>query len=186
MTAPETSARRSAGPRSKRSEHAARRQRNGAGDDAKRAQRDATKSATPALPPRQAQIVDRLLDGETNAEIAAALGIDRSTVWRVRTDPQIAAMVDAARELRMFEIRDRLLDLSHRAVDVLGELMTNAATPPAVRVKAAAEILDRAGHLPEGPAGLRLDELTVTDSSEGPFEHAFGPAPTRRRLKERT
>ncbi len=93
--------------------------------------------------------------GASTVEIAAALGVHRATVWAWLGDPSVAAQVDDVRRLARAAVAVRLAELAHDALDVLAQVMADPCTPHMVRVRAAAELLDRAGVAPS-PA-LKVD-----------------------------
>ena len=102
---------------------------------------DATNLATH---PRRARALELALEGRTDSEIATELGTDRVTIWRWRTDPGFAAELRERHRERLTVLNERMLGIVPRALDVLCELMNDAAQPPMVRMRAAEALLDRA------------------------------------------
>ena len=97
------------------------------------------------LKAKQAAAAELMIEGLEDSEIAERLGLGRTTVWRWRHKPEVATVVAQARNRRMEENRRRLDELVIKAMDVFGELIADENTPPAIRLKAASEVLDRAG-----------------------------------------
>ncbi len=141
----------------------------------------ATKPATPVgltLPPRLARALDVMLDGGTNTEVAAELGVDRVTVWRWRSRPEVIAILEHARRARVTEIAGRLQDAAHCALDLLVHAVRDDRVPIAVRVRAAAELLDRVGFSAAGVRGIQRDALhdaEVMGLTDAPFAGSAGP-----------
>lgn len=85
------------------------------------------------------------LQGKSTAAIADELGVHRGTVWAWLSSPDAAGKLADARRAVVDAVTLRLQELAHDALDLLAEVMTDASVPPAVRVRAACELLDRAG-----------------------------------------
>lgn len=83
--------------------------------------------------------------GVSTGQIATDLGIHRGTVWAWLSTPEAAADLAEVRRVATEGVTLRLRELTHDALDVLADLMRDEAAPHAVRVKAACELLDRAG-----------------------------------------
>jgi hypothetical protein len=109
------------------------------------------------LPPNVARALDAMIGGATDAEIARELECDRVTVWRWRHRPDVAGVLAAARAERLHEVAGRLRDAAPRALDLLVRILDDDDAPVSVRVKAAGEILDRAGFTSKGVLGVQRD-----------------------------
>lgn len=85
------------------------------------------------------------LQGKSTAAIADELGVHRGTVWAWLSSPDAAGKLADARRAVVDAVTLRLQELAHDALDLLAEVIADASVPPAVRVRAACELLDRAG-----------------------------------------
>ena len=96
------------------------------------------------LSPTQLRVIAELIGGASMVEAAEAGGVDRSTIYRWKQD--VPAFAEELRRARN-EIRDRLQDayrtLGPNAIETVAEILRAAGTPPAVRLRAALEILQR-------------------------------------------
>lgn len=101
--------------------------------------------------------------GVSTAQIATDLGVHRGTVWAWLSTPEAAADLAGAKRAVAEGVTMRLRELTHEALDVLADVMRDALTPHAVRVKAACELLDRAG-VTSGTPKVAVD---VTDTRQG-------------------
>lgn len=113
------------------------------------------------------------LQGKSTAAIADELGVHRGTVWAWLSSPDAAGKLADARRAVVDAVTLRLQELAHDALDLLAEVMADASVPPAVRVRAACELLDRAG-IAGAPA------VAVTVAPQG-----VDVTPLLRRLTER-
>jgi orotate phosphoribosyltransferase-like protein len=113
------------------------------------------------------------LQGKSTAAIAEELQVHRGTVWAWLSSPGVAGKLADARRAVVDAVTLRLQELAHDALDLLAEVMADANVPPGVRVRAACELLDRAG-IAGAPA------VTVTVAPQG-----VDVAPLLRRLTER-
>jgi len=107
-------------------------------------------------PPSPVSAVELAIEGKTTGEIASALGVHRATVWSWLSDPVRSAQVDHARRLAVEAVGVRLRELAHDALDTLSSIMLDPVAPHVVRVRAACELLDRAGVGASTPA-VRVD-----------------------------
>lgn len=119
--------------------------------------------------PRRAKALELMLAGRTDREIATELSVDPSTVWRWRTDPSFAAELDREQRERFSLVGERLSALVHRAVDTLGELLSDPSTPPMLRIRTAESILDRSGW--SGGASDRRVQALVKAETEAFLRH---------------
>ena len=111
-----------------------------------------------------ASVVDLALDGLTASEIAARLGIHRSTVWRQLTDPTNAARLAHVTARRIAAQGQRLAHLGEQALDVVEQLLADEAAPPAVRLRAAQLVLERTL-----PATIQADIRPAQGVDVGPL-----------------
>lgn len=100
-------------------------------------------------PPRSAareRALTLLVQGRSDDDVARELGIGRATVWRWRTaDPVFAGELLARQRELGDRVTSKMLALADDAAEVLRAVMLDPEAPPAVRVKAAAEVLTRCG-----------------------------------------
>lgn len=120
--------------------------------------------------PKRQRALALVLAGRSHAEVAALLRVRRETVWRWSRDPRWAAELSARRADRRAAVAGELDAAALDAVRVLRGLVNDVAAPPVARVRAAAELLDRAGvgmlvagasqHEREGACGPQLADAT--------------------------
>ena len=129
-------------------------------------------------PPSPASAVELAIEGKTTGEIASVLGVHRATVWSWLADPGRSAQVEQARRLAAGAVAVRLGELAHDALDTLSSIMVDPVAPHLVRVRAAVEILDRAGI--RGEQSLAVDVRYQSGVNLAPLlarlcEHAGSP-----------
>jgi hypothetical protein len=88
------------------------------------------------------QILETLYAAPTKAAAARALGVSRTTLYEWLSDPAIGEAYQAWKEEAMRDASDSLHSRAAGAVGVLDEIAHNAAVTPAVRVQAAAHLLN--------------------------------------------
>lgn len=92
------------------------------------------------------RVREMLLEGATVKEIATELSIAHTTVYRLRNKPDFAARLATVREARLKMAEDRFTSMIDNAMNTLRDAvdpLTDCPWPS--RVKAATELLDRAG-----------------------------------------
>jgi hypothetical protein len=94
--------------------------------------------------------VDLLLAGATPAEVAAALSVHRTTIYRWLCDPEVVAELRRFRAARRFAAQEALQAASLSAIAALTGIIKDARVSPDARVRAACAVLDRAGITPRG------------------------------------
>jgi hypothetical protein len=94
-------------------------------------------------------------EGQAAADVARAVGVTPRTVSRWMRRPEFVQALTEQRAALRSEVVNRLHTEADRAVRVVAGIMNNTAVHPAVRLKAAQDILDRV----TGQA--QLDELTA-------------------------
>jgi len=97
-----------------------------------------------AMQPNQQRAIDLLLGGQSCREVAEELGVNRSTVWRWQQEPGVADELRAMRGDRRHAIRESVDAAALDAVGVLYDIMRDEMISPAVRVRAARVLLERA------------------------------------------
>jgi hypothetical protein len=106
--------------------------------------------------PAQYRAIGALLAGSTVTDAAKSAGVSRATVHRwLAGDPDFMAAYNMARREAAEALRQRLRGMGHEAVEALRELLTDRDTPPAVRLRAAMEVLQVAASPPGGPTDPR-------------------------------
>lgn len=107
--------------------------------------RNATQQAA-QLDTRQARALEVYAQGSTDAEVAAELGVERSTAWRWRTmDPEFRGELRRLHAEATGAAAARLEGLVEKALDVLTSTLTDTQAPIALRLRAAQLVLERAG-----------------------------------------
>jgi transposase len=101
-------------------------------------------------PPLQAQrkqrAIDMIVAGKSYRAIAEELGTTRATLWHWRThNKAFREQLAIAQREATVEARETISLWSSRAVETIVALMEDVTVKPDVRLRAAAEILDRAG-----------------------------------------
>ena len=97
------------------------------------------------LTTEQAEVIAALVSGATITSATKAAGVNRSTfyVW-MKSDAGFVAELNRAQKERETAVRAQLDSLTDAALDALQEML-DPDTPPAVRLKAALEVLVRNG-----------------------------------------
>jgi hypothetical protein len=83
-----------------------------------------------------------LLTQRTAEDAAQSVGIAPATLRRWQKDPEFQAIFREAKWASFSQSIGRLHQLSSTAVSVLGRVMADPATPPAIKVRAADSILN--------------------------------------------
>lgn len=94
------------------------------------------------------QIINRHCLGQGPSAIARALGVSMQTVSRtLETDIAKARIkeIELGTAFRIEEIRERLVEMTPKAIFVMESVLDDADLPMGLRVKVAQDILDRAG-----------------------------------------
>jgi len=104
------------------------------------------------LDSRQLRAVDLLAAGRTNTEVAAEIGVDRTTVWRWGTDPFFRAELARRRHELWNASADRMRALLPRAFDAFEKALDDGDWRAALAILKLAGISD-----------LSLDAIGSTD-----------------------
>lgn len=83
------------------------------------------------------------LDGKSDRDIAAKLGLTRQAVWLYRQDPDIAARLEQHRSELITTALTDLAALGSVAVSVVRETLEDEDASPALRLTAARLTLDQ-------------------------------------------
>ncbi len=125
--------------------------------------------APPVVPADRHKAAELLLAGYSIPEAAAQLGRRRETVWRWAQDPVFAGWLSEQRQARRLAVATALDDAALEAVRLLRSVLNDPGQPGSVRVRAAAELLDRAGvtspvavEVRSSPAPVRVDLSGLT------------------------
>ncbi len=121
-----------------------------------------------ALNPLHHEILRRLLLGDSHKEIASILNCTVATVSNVANSGlgrEKISVMTAEADLNSVEIAKQIRETAPRAVEVMRELLDDEAVSFAVKYRAAADILDRAGHGAVKKIDMRktLTELSMED-----------------------
>lgn len=92
------------------------------------------------------EVMRRLLELEPLPAIASNLGLGSEELEAITSRPLFETELKWQRGHRDAKLPARLEDLAHEALDVVRNVMRNAASD-AYRLRAALEILDRSGHV---------------------------------------
>lgn len=95
---------------------------------------------------QRARAAELIAEGASSVEVAAALNVSRTTAWRLAQEPEVVVAVKSIRDARANTAALRIEHFASRAAQVLGELVDDREVPPVVRLRAACELLDRAGY----------------------------------------
>lgn len=101
------------------------------------------------LKPKQEEAIIALLSNRTVEDAARAVKITPRTLYRWLNEPCFAAAYRQACRTALGQSTARLQQISSAAVSVLARVMTDAATPAAVKVRAADSVLHHAAKASE-------------------------------------
>jgi transposase-like protein len=102
-----------------------------------------TTDSTPLTTVQQC-VVNALAAGSTLTDAAEAYGVHRVTVYRwMKTYKPFSAALHRARAEFVLASRDKLYNLSNRALDTLLSVLDNPESSPAVQLRTAMFILQR-------------------------------------------
>jgi hypothetical protein len=107
---------------------------------------------------KQAQVIERHLNGESNRKIAQAERIDRETVSRILTQEELLRM-KAQLQSRLLRMGDRALDVCQNALSSKDERL---------RVAAAKTILEGVGVLDKRGLQRTIDDSVDRTIQQGP------------------
>jgi hypothetical protein len=108
-------------------------------------QQNSTLSTLSTLSTEQAEVIAALVTGANVTSATKAAGVDRGTFYKwMKNDADFAAELNRAQKEREIAFRAQLDSLTDEALDALHEML-DREIPPAVRLKAALEILARGG-----------------------------------------
>ena len=102
------------------------------------------KSTKSTLTTEQFEVIAAVVSGATVTAATKAAGVDRSTFYLWRRDAHFVAELNRAQKERDSAVCAQLHSLTDAALDALREML-ESDTPPAVRLKAALEVLVRSG-----------------------------------------
>lgn len=122
------------------------------------------------LTTKQRRAIEGLLLAGNVAGAAEHAGCTRDSIYRWMKQPAFAQVLCEAEATAVDAVSRRLIRLADTAADTLDAAMTDAATPPAVRVRAASAVL---GHV------LQIRELATVEARLTELEAAEPPEPAR-------
>ena len=122
-------------------------------------------STSSALTLRQAQVVLALAQGATVTAAAAAAGLHRCTIYRwLNTQNEFEEAVRQASSDSILALREELKDARGAVLATLRPILTDAQTPPAMRLRLALAFLEHAPSArrlrPQPPAASRPKRAT--------------------------
>ncbi|MCC6369152.1 MAG: hypothetical protein IT165_36985, partial [Bryobacterales bacterium] len=90
------------------------------------------------LSPAQAQVALSLASGASLSHVAKSSGVGRTTVYTwLKENPAFSSAVDYAKAEYVATLRDRIRDLSAKAINTLDSLLDDPSVHASVRLKAA-------------------------------------------------
>jgi len=90
---------------------------------------------------KQERALTALLSHSTVTEASEACGVSERQLWRWLKDPKFSAAYNRLRNRLVESTLDRLAQMCGEATDTLRDTLTSEAAPAAVKVTAAAKIL---------------------------------------------
>jgi hypothetical protein len=94
---------------------------------------------------RRERLLSAMLEHPTLKKAAASIGISYVTAWRVIKTPEFQAEYRQARRNAVLLANARLQLGADAAAATLVNIMLDTNVPPAIRVRAAQDVLERAG-----------------------------------------
>jgi hypothetical protein len=132
------------------------------------------------LSAQQIQVIDALSSGATMTSAAVAAGIHRNTIpnWR-RNNFVFSHALAHAQYDRALLFRERAQDYVDLAFQTIQDLLTNPATPPSVRLRAALAIVEITSNPPDPAKRVELDieKIHKSRSAQTITEDQLEPAP---------
>lgn len=98
--------------------------------------------------------------GATTKEIAAAVGRSNNTILAALNHPEIARLVAEFQTTRLRTARTSIIGLADKAIRFLGEVMLDEKETTANRIRAAVELLDRAGMVKPSTPVIEINTTT--------------------------
>lgn len=114
---------------------------------------------------RHHEIARRLLLGQSNKEVAQAMGITPQMVSIVRNSGCVReklTTMHGARDLDSVDLAKEIRELAPKALRVMEELLESHDTPKHVRLAAARDMLDRAGFAPVKKVDLNNQHIVLS------------------------
>jgi len=122
-----------------------------------------------ALSPAQAQVALSLASGASLSHAAKSSGVGRTTVYTwLKENAAFSSAVDYAKAEYVATLRDRIRDLSAKAINTLDSLLDDPSVHASVRLKAALAVLNRP-HFPD--QGWHLPEKINHPDEEAALEN---------------
>jgi hypothetical protein len=119
------------------------------------------------LQPKHLRVLHLALQGASNVEIAAAVGLRRETVSRILNSPPGQAELARLRDEARARLDAQLERIGQEAVAINQSLMRDAQVPPRVRATIARHFMDRVVfERAEEPEGSYRDLLRKLDEWE--------------------
>jgi transposase-like protein len=123
----------------------------------------------PGLSPAQAQVALSLASGASLSHAAKSSGVGRTTVYTwLKESPAFSSAVEHAKAEYVAALRDRIRDLSAKAINTIDNLLDDPSVHASVRLKAALAVLNRP-HFPD--QGWHLPEKINKPANEEALEN---------------
>lgn len=103
--------------------------------------------------------------GATNEQIAAHTGVTTATVSNVLRSLPAREVMDGIRAdtaMKTIDVVKQIKDMVPRALQVMEEIMDNEDVSAAVRLRAATDLMDRAGHGAVKKVDMRSTSVSLT------------------------
>jgi len=97
------------------------------------------------LKPVQLRVIGLLAAGRTVTEAAKKAGVDRTTIYRWQEHAAFIEHLNRLKSEQFNQLRGELRSLASLAVDTLRDLLTNAETDDAIRLRAAHLVVQATG-----------------------------------------
>ena len=97
------------------------------------------------------EILRRHFVGQKSTEIAEDMGLSAATISYTINNPlakEVLADLNEGADANVVDVAARIHEIAEDAVEVLATFVEDDLIPPAIRLRAADSILDRAGHTP--------------------------------------
>ena len=86
-----------------------------------------------------------MVEGRALVEVAAEVGVDRTTLWKWRTSAPFAAALSEAMNNGLDAAKSRIASLREKSLDVIESILDDVGAPPVVRLKAVEMVWSRSG-----------------------------------------
>jgi hypothetical protein len=116
---------------------------------------------------RWQRIIAAMLTSRSDVEAAALAGISRSSLWRIKQDPEFTALYQAAKDAQLQSAIDSLRGNANAFVDVLVEVSGDTKQNGSARVRASEVGLNSLARFVEMEDILRRIAKIESQAGEG-------------------